>query len=479
MSNGNDKPAHLADMISHMSVAMDAGGFEDGVAGLVVKYLTESEAKLIALMDGQKPPESDPGSIELGMVLYWLNTSSLLGPVWKALGKPKTNITSAMLKKWSEILNGPGQVAGDGTLVAYAVPGVSKYVQLDPGWAEAVFFYVYYLLNPDKVHGFVPAVTPQAYSGDSLTLALLGDWGTGTWRDGDDPDGPAQVILNQAMALNPGITVHLGDVYYTGTASPFNQETNNFVTPWQVGGIGVSYALNSNHEMYPGAHGYFDDALTSPKFAAQGGASTFAFSFGNWMVIGLDSAYDAHFPSATLKPFFLDGRITDADQLTFLKTLELTGKQVIVLTHHNPVSIDGTKIEGPPGACLWDDVTGALKANPTFSCANNNGAPQYWYWGHIHNGVVYSANSYCGRQGVNGRCSGHAAIPFGHPAYDIVGGGVTDYISSTPYSQYAPPVTQQENRALNGFTILTLTENGLTEDWYEQGNLTPKWTGIS
>lgn len=479
MSNGNDKPAHLAEMISHMSAAMDAGELESGLAGLVVKYLTESEAKLIALMDGQKPPDSDHGSIELGMVLYWLNTSSLLKPVWEALGKPKTNITSAMLRKWDGILKGPGMVAGDGTLVAYAEPGVSKYVQLDPGWAEAVFFYIYYLLRPGEVHGFVPAVRPQAYSGDSLSLALMGDWGTGTWQDGANPTGPAQVILDQAMALTPDITLHLGDVYYTGTTSPFDQETNNFVTPWQVGSTGFSYALNSNHEMYPGANGYFDNAMTSPKFAAQGGASYFAFSFGNWMVIGLDSAYDANFPSATLTPFFLTGRITDNDQLSFLRTMNLTDRQVIVLTHHNPVSVDGTKIDGIPYQCLWDDVTGALKQNPTFSCANNNGAPQYWYWGHIHNGVVYNANSYCGQQGTSGRCSGHAAIPFGYPAYDIVNGGVTDYIAATPYSQYAQPVTQQENRALNGFTVLTLTENGLTEDWYEQGNTTPKWTGTS
>ena len=100
--------------------------------------------------------------------------------------------------------------------------------------------------------------------------------------------------------------------------------------------------------------------------------------------------------------------------------------------------------------------------------------------GHVHNGIVYNENSVCGKEGTRGRCSGHAAIPFGS-AYGLIddNGGfavdTVDYVSHTPYSEYAQPTEQQQNRVLNGFTVLTLTETGLREEWYEQGNASPVW----
>lgn len=461
-----------------------AGTLEGSIAEAIVRFLKESEAKLIRLLDGQHPPDSEPGSVELGLTLYGLKSYELLHPLWDLLGKPEPRITGDMLAGWETELRGAGIVASDGTLIAY-----SRYAQLDfglitetpgsfLGWAESLVEYLYYLVHPGKIHPFRSGGPTVSMSGSRLTLALLGDWGTGAWSDGTDKQGPASVLMDQAMRLEnpPDLTIHLGDVYYVGSPGTDGAETQRFVERWKGGSQG-SFTLNSNHEMYAGARGYFEDATTAPVFSRQNEASYFAVEFGPWTVVGLDSAYDARFPDNTPVPFYMQGRVTDEEQRKFVEELDLEQKQVIVLTHHNPVSTDGKGWSGE----LWKDVTGALSANRTFRSADGKGAPQYWFWGHLHNGIVYNERSRCGQQGTRGRCTGHSAIPFGS-AYGLIEADgsfavdTVDYVAHTPYSNYAPPSVMQENRVLNGFTVLTLTEGCLTEDWYEQGNTHPVWT---
>src|SRR6185295_11208924 len=91
---------------------------------------------------------------------------------------------------------------------------------------------------------------------NDVTLALAGDWGTGNLSSG--------MIARRIASLRPqaSYTIHLGDVYYSGTPQ---EEEQRFVASWPVGADGA-FALNSNHEMYSGGKGYFSVALESPKF---------------------------------------------------------------------------------------------------------------------------------------------------------------------------------------------------------------------
>lgn len=434
-------------------------------------YLTESETKLIELMNGQQPPESQAGSIEFGMTLYWIHNDFPSWLSWLASLFPPTQITPAMLQAWKVVLEGPGVVSSDGTLVSYAT-----YAQLDSNWAEAAICYL--LSKIDNPISGKPFIEKQpfgmngkvtAFTGDTLNIAIIGDWGTGKYADGADTNGPAIAIIDQVMAMTPShdLTIHLGDVYYVGTDA---EEDVNFLNLWQAGTQG-SFTLNSNHEMYPGGSGYFTQAMNSSMFTAQNGASYFAITFSDWIIIGLDSAYDIDFPTNTTIPFLLEGRITDATQLAFLSDgvqLDLTGKTVIVLTHHTAMDTAGTATNQ-----LWDDVTVALAANPTFDSSKKG--PDYWYWGHVHNGIVYSSGSAVG--GItNARCVGHGAIPFGK-AYGI-STAQTDYFAQTPYPN---PTLQQQNRVLNGFSTLTLdaTKSTLSEAFYEMNNTVPVWTSLT
>lgn len=435
--------------------------------GPIGTFLVESETKLIELMKGHQPPESQSGSIEFGMSLYWIHNDIPSKFSWIAAFFPLTKITAKMLQNWKAVLDGPGVVSSDGTLVSYA-----KYAQLDAGWLEAALFYILLYAGIISKQPFGTNGQVTALTGDSLNIAIIGDWGTGKYVDGADKDGPAIAIMDQVMKMTPShdLTIHLGDVYYVGNDDTLympNTENSNFLDLWKPGSQG-SFTLNSNHEMYPGGSGYFLEAMKSPMFAAQNGASYFAVTFSDWIIIGLDSAYDIDYPTNTTTPFLLEGRITDATQLGFVKGLDLTGKTVIVLTHHTGMNTAGTE----PNQ-LWTDVTGALKANPTFD--NSKKGPDYWYWGHVHNGIVYSSGSAVG--GItNARCVGHGAVPFGK-AYGI-STKKTDYFAQTPYPN---PTPQQQNRVLNGFSTLTLdaTKGTLNEAFYEMNNTVPVWTSLT
>jgi Calcineurin-like phosphoesterase len=401
-------------------------------------FLQACETKLIKLMDGLHPTENEPGITQYGLVLWVLDTTH---PYFsKALGLPQTQITLATLQQWeAQILSGGGVDDYEGSLIE-----LGPYEQLDPKWVGALFYYVSLKagFSPWAPFGKTPATLTT--TGD-VKIALVGDWGTGNWTDGTI-QCPALAVMDQVKNLAPDYTIHLGDVYYAGTANPVSdEEVDNFVNYWVPGSAG-SFMLNSNHEMYSGAQGYFGKGLAAPPFAAQQGTSYFAIQGAKWIIIGLDTAY--YDPS----PLFLNGNLADVDQINFIKGLDTTNKKVIVLTHHN-----GTNIEGTAALPLWNEVTSALGK-----------APEFWYWGHVHNGIVYSDQSFPAQNGTNARCAGHGAIPFG-VGFGLSGKPSIEYFSNELLSSAYPDTDpRQSKRVLNGFATLRITDDSINEDFIDQ-----------
>jgi 3',5'-cyclic AMP phosphodiesterase CpdA len=280
-----------------------------------------------------------------------------------------------------------------------------------------------------------------------LKIALTGDWGTGIWNDHGQPQCPSQAVLQQIQAASPDVVIHLGDVYYAGTQGFPYEEENNLVNLWP--NFKYSFTLNSNHEMYDGGNGYFKVALPSKKFANN--KSYFSIEFEDWLILGLDSAY--YDPSL----LYMDGALVDSNQIGFIKSFDLTGKKVMVLTHHNAITTDGQRKMG-----LWDNVVNALGR-----------APDYWYWGHIHNGIVYSPSSVAGSK-TKVRCLGHGALPFGngYALHDRSGNPIPQvlYYSHEPLPN-PNHISQLDNRVLNGYAVLTLAADSITEIFYDQNGV--------
>ena len=468
--------------------ARDAG-LRQKLGGLG-QYLVDSEAQLIALMNDTAPPAG--GEIEFGMVLYWLHNDLPDDSFfrWLASQFPPTRITDQEYADWKATWEGAGVVAPDGTLI-----GTGTYEQLDKGWLLASVLYLLSVFTnriprfPFGTDPFTPTLEQE-----TLRIALFGDWGTGTWDD-CGTSGPADAIGEQIAQLSPApdALIHLGDVYYAGTGDLslevnlamialaaelgitylWNEETVRLVQAWQSNPP-LSLTLNSNHEMYSAARGLFKDGLGSAPFLSQQGTSYFALTFQDWVILGLDSAY------YTDSFAFMKGRLQDPQntgQVDWVKGLDLSGKKVIALTHHTGLTYDGLPIT-PSSAGennLYDDLYEAL----------NNQDPDYWYWGHIHNGIVYSQQARLSPSRPTTtacRCLGHGALPFGN-AYFWEGGEkknldqspLVDFYTHTPL-QNPSGCVRWENRVKNGFVVLTLGKGTLQEAYYEQGNPTPVWT---
>src|SRR5216684_2574226 len=385
-------------------------------AALLQEFLTQRERHV--LRTGQQigilPQDLvSPGpshEMEFGQVAYWLNypvndSMAAVAEAWKNIAGalPRTLLDPTTFRRLQALpefvlsVGEDGSIYGDGTYELLDPAGISIF-------AEYIWHYFWEDFAPFASKSVI--VSLQGSELQEVKIALVGDWGTGPYS----PGGPAAEVMMQAQKQNPDYIIHLGDVYYSGTQ---DEEPNNLLAAW-AGARGKSFTLNSNHEMYDGGYGYFQTALGSTMFAGQRGASYFALQYsdaahgGPWTLLALDSAY------WSTSPMVIDGSICEpvssppgADaQRQFIYQLRLSPEKVIVLTHHNPISYDGaTVIDDGNGNSLWSQVTGVL------------GDPAAWYWGHIHNGIVYTMPTVASNFTL-GRCLGHGAIPFG-PAFGL------------------------------------------------------------
>ena len=398
-------------------------------------YFQASEQQLIQLMNNNPPGPDAPGNIEVSWALYFLNNHA---PTWvitilRKLGMPASQITSQDWTNWSVTWSNQGALTGDGSLVSY-----SLFAVLDIGWSLAFIDYLLLDMGYTTKHAFNTSPTTINISQqNTLRVGLTGDWGTGPYTDGNLVLSPSQMIGVMMAALAPDMSIHLGDVYYAGDAS---EEQERLVNCTMIAPLG-NFTLNSNHEMYDGANGLFGTSLT-PKtvFAKQNGTTFFSITFGNWIIIGLDTAY---YDSSTL---FMVGAITDPNQIKLLQQAGATNKKIFLVTHHNPLNEQGnTKTP------LWGQVVTALGRNP-----------DYWYWGHVHNGIVYSPSSAGGS--VACRCLGNGGIPIGDASWFKNQSSISYYTSTA----LPDPTVQQQLRVMNGFAMLEFTADDVQEVWYNQ-----------
>ena len=417
-------------------------------------FFEESEQQFIRLMTGVGGPEPDePGDIEFGWCLYFLNgmmpnvppqvQSSILGPhgIKQALtsmaGMPDSQLTAIEWEVWLNRFEGTGILLGNGSLVSTA-----RYALLDPGWALSVINFLKLKLRLLDIVPFnANSKLIQITARDTLRVALFGDWGTGPYHDGHLAGSPSQLVMQQIQRQKPDMSIHLGDVYYSGMD---REERSKLIDAWLHNAPLGNFTLNSNHEMCYGGHGLINGALNpahTSLFEAQAGSTFFSISFGDWLILGLDSAY-----YASQCNMFMNGAVTDLAQQKLLQDAGSSGKKIMILTHHNPLTEIGTLQND-----LWRNVVSALGKDP-----------DYWYWGHIHNGIVYSEESAGGS--VKCRCQGNAAIPVGNAAWLENNPHVSFYTNAS----LGDTDPRNALRIKNGFALLEFSYDTVKEKWYYQ-----------
>jgi hypothetical protein len=313
--------------------------------------------------------------------------------------------------------------------------GPQQYEELDPGWVGSFYHYLasQRIAFPDHISR---NINPVVRIRDKVVIAIAGDWGTG--------DSSSLRIAAAINSVKADHTIHLGDVYYSGTA---DEELERFVGLWPPGGDPTfkSFSLNSNHEMYSGGAGYFSVVLTDPQFSGQQGLSYFALENSNWLILGLDSAYFAD------NFLYQHGVLTDEIQVGFVSdraaAARIAGKRIIVMTHHQGFSLEAATGNVTQEA-LWQQMIDAV----------GGGGPDFWYWGHVHAGIAYLPGP--GAAKVRARCLGHGGIPYApfDPKY-------SQPTASVAWAETANANDPDEpRRALNGFGVLRIDGDKITEE---------------
>ncbi len=284
------------------------------------------------------------------------------------------------------------------TLRASELEDELRYSTCDPLWSIALAIYLAWKASLDPV----PYVRYSSLNDfriplpdkPDLVIGVIADWGTGL----DD----AKWLLSEVMKKNPDVLIHLGDVYYAGTADEFR---SNFLDPINAIAPNIPvYTLSGNHDMYAGGDPFYwvltQLNATSALKPYQQKASYFCLQSENWQILGMDTGlHDCDPYTVTTNITFLDPK----EAAWHVDKLNNAGRrQTILLSHHQPFTAFGDGIgQGPSGK--------SLAYNPrlysVFGPFVNNIA--LWLWGHEHNFEVF--DPYLGLK--KGRCVGAAAIP--------------------------------------------------------------------
>jgi hypothetical protein len=338
----------------------------------------------------------------------------------------------------------------------------------DVRWAEALALYLALKASGKAVRylPFDPTARPnppQVLASDTVSIALLADWGMGT--------SLAENVLAQAVTALPAndppvqqapasILVHMGDIYYAGTTAECKRHfvgtvlsavPNAFTADFPV------YAIPGNHEYYSGAVGFYETVL--PRLAGQTN-SFFCLRTGQWQVVALDTGFHDTDP---LTVGSNTTQLTD-DQVAWLQEVMSTAgnRRTILLTHHQLNSGNSAVGTGKvDGRHVSYGINPLLLAQlkPYF------GQIAVWLWGHEHNTVVFSP-----QVGLPlGRCIGSASIPMQVDMQpyatdpSLVG---VDGIA-VPAMDLSVQLSNNGTDYSHGFAVLSLSPAEATVNYYE------------
>ena len=267
----------------------------------------------------------------------------------------------------------------------------------DPRWAGTLLSYLGYF-GRDGLRRRIPYIRPEAAGpevieiADNARIALLSDWGTGRRT--------AAAVLRDLARHQPDIVVHLGDIYYAGTAAECE---DNFRLPMHQAldrarrHVPV-YTLSGNHDMYSGGEGYYGliGRLNDGPWRQR--ASFFCLRSAGWQFIGMDTGLHAYDPFEQHPLTFLE--LAEEDWVA-ARIGEFPG-QTVLLSHHPLFSLRRAleRAGRTPGTRICSRASGA-SARRDGSRPGSGGMNTRWRFMHHSPGWHGGAASAAARS----RCS--------------------------------------------------------------------------
>jgi hypothetical protein len=401
-----------------------------------------------------------------GMADENVNAATIVAGLWNDRQPiPQAAPAGISTNCWSCITRGfalmQAAARGDKTAVA-ALQADEKFGDCDPGWAQVILNYVGFLAS-SGMRDDIPYIRAAQVSPAPLTMkagatvALVGDWGTGT--------ADATALLAQVAAHKPDVLIHLGDIYYSGTPSECQDNFKNVIdrvfgrpeNPMPV------FTLSGNHDMYSGGEGYYGllPTLNAPNMRQPASFFCLRSQDNKWQFVAMDTGLHDD------DPFNVDTVLTwlETDEQAWLtaRIAEFAGK-TILLSHHQLFS--ALSQIGP--------VNGLGKLEPvnprllTSYVAFSKAAKQpiaAWFWGHEHMLTIYGDYQTLAK----GRCLGCGAIPVA--AADSPFKALANLADVPPFREDVLLPLDEAGCYAHAFAILKLGADGNgTATYYQQLN---------
>jgi len=282
-----------------------------------------------------------------------------------------------------------------------------KFSKLDLGWAKTLFAY---LFNVEALYRLAPGVFTLP---ESCSLAIVGDWGTGTES--------AENVLSQIRTYKPDYFMHLGDIYYSGTK---NEVDRRFLQPLLMEIPETKwFTLMGNHDAYSGGTGYYyaTDMI---------GQHSCHFTLGNKFIqlIGMNTGWSDRFNKG---PVHLH-----PEEALWVKNL--LNRKTILLSHHQPFS-------------GFQDVN-----NIVANQLGNLDCVAAWFTGHEHRLAVY--HDYMGIKRMR----------------TVGAGGVPELLRENYFVSKIPcePITYGNDgiRYYHSFAIMDINKANVTVRYFDENN---------
>ena len=285
-----------------------------------------------------------------------------------------------------------------------------RFSKFDLGWAKCLWAYWVGHTIPYRP---APAHFTMA---KQATVALVGDWGTGT------PE--AYKVMGQIAQFKPHIVIHLGDIYYSGTKREIQQR---FLTPLLASLTGEEYifSLCGNHDVYSGGAGYYwlVDKLGQSS-------SHFCLDNGDLRLVAVDTGHSDYNPIS-------HEHICIHDEEAAWARAKIEGRKTIILSHHQPFS-------------AYEPTNNGLISQLGTKMAA-------WFGGHEHRLAIYEPY-----KGVNKyRCVGAGAVP------ELVSEG---YFKQNDAGPVAKTITYGDNGVAykHSFAILKINGPEVWAEYYDE-----------
>jgi 3',5'-cyclic AMP phosphodiesterase CpdA len=211
--------------------------------------------------------------------------------------------------------------------------------------------------------------------------------------------------MKELRKTDPHYTLHLGDVYYTGTP---DEVRDNFTGPdpcWHYGSRGT-YVLPGNHEMYCNGKGFFVTLLhllhkqNYPPETIQA-SSYWCLENKYWRIIGLDTGQHS-VSTPGIEALWPPDTYIDEKAMKWLKNYVFQDpadrRGLIIMSHHQISTAFDTAYTR-----LAEQLTEVM--GPA-------ARDVVWIWGHEHRMAVYDKRAVTPHSvPAWGRCIGHGGMP--------------------------------------------------------------------